>query len=170
MTRPLKLRLVKPEAQEPSPKAIDVQFLEGLLGYNARRAALVAIDLFLERMAVFGLRPVDFSVLCIVHDNPGLTSRQICDALNLLPPNLVGLVASLEKRGLLRRSPHPTDKRALGLSLSAAGKKLMVAARKTVAELEAEVAGPLTLAERATLLRLLQKIYRPASPGVPRNG
>jgi DNA-binding MarR family transcriptional regulator len=160
MTRGQSLRLVKAGSEAMSEKPVDMQFLEGLLGYNARRAALVAIDLFLERMAVFGLRPVDFSVLCVVHDNPGLTSRQICDALNLLPPNLVGLVASLEKRGLLKRSPHPTDKRALGLTLSAAGKKLMTQARKTVAELEAEVAGALSPSERTTLLRLLQKIYQ----------
>ncbi|HNC06725.1 MAG TPA: hypothetical protein PLS38_10540, partial [Solirubrobacterales bacterium] len=37
---------------------IDTSFLESLLGYNARRAALTIIEAFLERMSVYGLRPV----------------------------------------------------------------------------------------------------------------
>ena len=45
-------------------QGIDTSFLESLLGYNARRAALTIIgEAFLERMSVYGLRPVDFSVL-----------------------------------------------------------------------------------------------------------
>jgi len=55
------------------------------LGYNARRAALTIIEGFLERMAEFGLRPVDFSVMSVIQHNPGVTSRQLCAALNLLP-------------------------------------------------------------------------------------
>ena len=45
---------------------VDTGFLETLLGYNARRAALTIIELFLERMAIYQLRPVDFSVLSLV--------------------------------------------------------------------------------------------------------
>ena len=71
---------------------VDTRYLQTLLGYNARRAALTIIEGFLERMAEFGLRPVDFSVMSVIHHNPGVTSRQLCAALNLLPPNLVGLV------------------------------------------------------------------------------
>ena len=42
---------------------VDTSYLQTLLGYNARRAALTIIEGFLERMAEFGLRPVDFSVM-----------------------------------------------------------------------------------------------------------
>ena len=56
---------------------LDTTFLESLLGYNARRAALTIIEVFLDRMAVYGLRTVDFSTLSLVAHNPGITSRQL---------------------------------------------------------------------------------------------
>jgi DNA-binding MarR family transcriptional regulator len=144
----------------PSVETVDATFLEGLIGYNARRAALTVIDVFLQRMAVYHLRPVDFSVLSLVVHNAGITSRQLCGTLGILPPNLVSLVTALEKRGLIERMPHPRDGRATGLHATAAGLKLMRQAERTAAELENDAAKRLTPSEKRTLLRLLHKIYR----------
>lgn len=138
---------------------IDTSYLETLLGYNARRAALVIIEQFLKRMAVYDLRPVDFSVLSLITHNPGISSRQLCSALNILPPNLVGMINTLEKRELIVRKPHPSDGRVVGLHLSDAGGKLMKNAEQTAKELENDAASKLTATERKTLMRLLQKIY-----------
>ena len=129
------------------------------MGYNARRAALAIIGEFLTRMAPYGLRPVDFSVLSLITHNAGITSRQLCTALGLLPPNLVGMVNALENRELIVRQPHPSDGRATGLHLSAKGSKLMQDAEKTAAQLEADATARLTPAESKTLIRLLKKIY-----------
>ena len=138
---------------------IDTTYLETLLGYNARRAALVIIELFLKRMAVYDLRPVDFSVLSLITHNDGLSSRQLSNALNIQPPNLVGMINSLEKRELILRKPHPSDGRVIGLHLSNQGRKLMRDAEQTAKELEEEASAKLTTTERKTLMRLLQKIY-----------
>lgn len=138
---------------------INTRYLESLMGYNTRRAALSIISVFLERMAVYDLKPVEFSVLSLVMHNPGITSRQLCAALNILPPNLVGLVQSLDQRGLIVRLPHPHDGRAMGLHPTSAGTALMHKAEKTASELELEVTQRLSAAERDTLLQLLQKIY-----------
>lgn len=138
---------------------VDTSYLESLIGYNARRAALAVIEVFMARMAPYDLRVVDFSVLSLVTHNPGITSRQLCTALGILPPNLVAMVNSLEKRELIARKPHPRDGRAMGLHLTASGSKLMRDAEHTAAALEAEVASRLSASETKTLLRLLQKIY-----------
>ncbi|MBL0423157.1 MarR family transcriptional regulator [Ramlibacter sp. AW1] len=143
----------------PSVEQVDTSYLEGLLGYNARRAALAVIDIFIERMAPYGLRPVDFSVLSLIRRNPGITSRQLCASLGILPPNLVGLVNALEKRELIRREPHPRDGRAMGLHLTGAGQKLAQDAERTATELESQAAGRLTPTELRTLNRLLKKVY-----------
>ena len=146
----------------PSPAVdkVDTSYLETLLGYNARRAALAVIEVFLVRMAVYGLRPVDFSVLSLITHNPGITSRQLCTTLGILPPNLVGMVNALEKRNLIARQPHPRDGRAVGLHLTAVGQKLMRDAEATAAQLESDVAGKLTPAELRTLMKLLKKVYQ----------
>ena len=149
-------------ADSPSSEAaVDTTFLESLLGYNARRAALTIIEVFLDRMSVYGLRPVDFSLLSLVSHNPGITSRQLCAALGILPPNLVKMVADFDKRGLILRKPHPTDGRAIGLHLTVDGRKMMREAEATARDLEDRVAAPLTPAERETLMILLRKIYKP---------
>src|SRR5512133_774541 len=105
-------------ATAPAVDKVDTSYLETLVGYNARRAALAVIEVFLERMAVYDLRPVDFSVLSLITHNPGITSRQLCTALGILPPNLVGIINALAKRELVARRPHPTDGRATGLHLT----------------------------------------------------
>jgi len=138
---------------------VDTGYLQTLMGYNARRAALSIIELFLERLAPYGLKPVDFSVMSTIQHNPGVTSRQLCAALNLLPPNLVGLIQSLESRGLIDRRPHPHDGRAVGLHATPKGQALMVQAEQTASDLEIEKTAKLTPAQRKTLLALLQKIY-----------
>jgi DNA-binding MarR family transcriptional regulator len=168
MRRPRGARKTLPATSTPGSGApaedtsarLDTSYLETLLGYNARRAALAVIAVFLQRMAPFGLRPVDFSVLTLIAHNPGITSRQICAALDILPPNLVGMIKSLQKRGLIVRKPHPTDRRALGLHLSAEGKHLQKDAQATATDLEHKVSGAITTEELNQLNHLLRKVYR----------
>lgn len=148
------------QAQPAAVEEVDTAFLETLLGYNARRAALAVIDVFVQRMEPYQLKPVDFSVLSLVRHNPGITSRQLCGALGILPPNLVGMVNTLEKRELIERLPHPRDGRAMGLHLTERGDKLMRDAEKTAADLEADFASRLSAAELRTLIALLKKVYR----------
>jgi DNA-binding MarR family transcriptional regulator len=142
-----------------SVERVDTSYLETLVGYNARRAAVTLIEVFLQRMAVFELRPVDFSVMSLIFHNPGITSRQLCTTLGILPPNLVGMVSALEKRGLILRERHARDGRAMSLYTTEAGAALMRDAEKVAANLEVEQTGRLTVTERNTLMRLLQKIY-----------
>ena len=144
----------------PHVDTVDTQYLESLVGYNARRAALAIIAQFIPRMAPYDLTPVTLSVLSLVAHNPGITSRQLCSTLNILPPNLVGRVAQLEKRGVIERLPHPHDRRAAGLHLTPEGETLVREAELEVSALEEDATSRLTAAERRTLMRLLQKVYR----------
>jgi DNA-binding MarR family transcriptional regulator len=162
MPRPSKNTSAKAEPAAPGngkSDRLDARMLEALVGYNARRAWLIISGVFAERMAPYGLKQIDFSVLSLLAHNPGATSRQLCNALDILPPNLVSLVATLDSRGLIERKPHPHDGRAVGLHLTEAGDKLIREAEQTVTQLEADASARLTARERETLIRLLQKIY-----------
>lgn len=138
---------------------IHTAHLEALLGYNTRRAALHIIGAFMQNMAAFDLRPAEFSVLSLIRHNPGITSRQLCAALSILPPNLVVILKQFEKRGLIDRKPHPTDGRAIGLSLTEKGDTLVAEAEEVSAASDLSSTQSLTAGERKTLTRLLQKIY-----------
>jgi len=151
------------QAIEPPPDASNeaggTAYLETLLGYNASRASHTLISHFIRGVGSFDLRTVDFSVLSVIGRRPGVTSRQLCQQLNVLPPNMVVLLRELDKRGLIERQPHPTDKRAVGLLLSTRGKALMKKAEQAASAADLEGSANLSPTERKTLTRLLQKIY-----------
>ena len=139
---------------------VDASFLESLLGYNARRASLSLVGVFVESMERFDLKIVEFSVLSLIGSNAGITSRQLCQQLAVLPPNMVGMIDALGKRGFLERRPHPRDGRATGLYLSAAGRELVDAADPELKSREAQSIAHLSEMEQTQLRELLQKLYR----------
>jgi len=138
---------------------IDTSFLRSQVGYNARRAALHIIDVVVQRLAGYDFKVVEMSVLSLLAHNSGLTSRHVCAALNIMPPNLVGLVARLERRALIERRPHPSDGRAIGLYPTEAGMKLITDVEGIIAQAEIDATSRLTTTERQTLIALLQKVY-----------
>ena len=71
-------------------------YLETLMGYNASRAAHTMVSHFMRGVRQFDLRTVDFSVLSVMAHQPGVTSRQLCQLLNVLPPNMVVLLRDLD--------------------------------------------------------------------------
>ena len=148
-----------PAASRSGSERLDNGFLETLVGYNARRAWSQISTVFSDRMAPYGLKQVDFSVLSLLAHNPGATSRQLCATLDILPPNLVNLIATLDSRGLIERRPHPRDGRAVGLYLTSAGEKLTREAEQAVQQAELDASAKLNARERETLIRLLQRLY-----------
>ena len=152
---------VRPDARQATaaPEALDASMLERLIGYNARRASIAIGNAFYERMAPYGLKRPDFSVLVLLAHNPGATSRQLCATLDILPPNFVRLISALDRRGLIERRPHPQDGRAVGLYLTPQGCALAAETEAQVAEMEEAFVAGLTAKERATLRRLLRRLY-----------
>lgn len=153
-------RKPKEEVTNVSSEAGGTEYLETLLGYNASRAAHTLVSHFIRGVGSFELRTVDFSVLSVIGRWPGVTSRQLCQQLNVLPPNMVVLLRELHKRDLIERQPHPTDGRAMGLLLSTSGKALIKKAEKAASAADLQGTPHLSAAERKTLESLLQKIYK----------
>lgn len=138
---------------------VDQSALQILVGYNCRRAYLAILEHTIQLMAELNLRRTWFAVLVLLHHNPGVSSRRLCEVLGVQPPNLVGLVASFEERGLIERRTDPDDARAIGLYLTPAGRKLMSRIEREVHRAEIEATSMLTDKERETLNRLLVRIY-----------
>lgn len=54
-----------------------------------------------------------------------VTQRALSDAMRVTPRNVTGLVDALESQGLVARRPHPTDRRATLVDLTAAGNNVV---------------------------------------------
>jgi DNA-binding MarR family transcriptional regulator len=62
------------------------------------------------------------------------TMRELAERIAADPPYVTTIVDDLEARGLVRRSPHPTDRRSKLVTLTAAGRRLAAKADKILDE------------------------------------
>jgi DNA-binding MarR family transcriptional regulator len=69
-----------------------------------------------------GLTRARAEVMWRLHQKGSATQRELSDALRCTPRNVTGLVDALEAAGLVARSPHPTDRRATLVTITAQGR------------------------------------------------
>jgi len=107
----------------------------------------------------------DFAVLeALLHKGP-LPVNEIGKKVLLTSGSITVAVDRLEKRGLVERRAHGTDRRARIVHLTREGKKLITRIYGDhAADMERLASSSLTVAERKTLISLLKKIgYEAAS-------
>jgi len=138
---------------------IDRSDLFDLLGYSCRRAHTQIFGHAAACLAAHDLPPGWFTVLILLARNPGLSSRRLCQALGVKPPNFVALLVEFEARGLIERRMHLHDRRTHGLHLTPAGRKLSKRVREEIISAEREATSMLNDDERKTLLSLLRRVY-----------
>ena len=142
---------------------IDMSQLESLIGYNARRAALHIIDDFNAHLRETALKPVDFSVLSVIAHNANISAHVICKGLDLWPPNIVGILKSLEERKLITRVVSASDNRQISLSATRTGKALIKKAEQLAAQSDLRATQSISADERTQLIGLLKKVYQAQS-------
>ena len=80
---------------------------------------------------------------------------------------MVSLIDELEAKGLAKRRPHPNDRRAREVVLTAKGRRVRERGRQMASQVEDEVLGGLSAADRRELLRLLRLAHGSAPPQPP---
>jgi len=142
-------------------KTIDLGPLPELTGYVLRRAQLAVFQDFFAAFAAFDIRPAQFSVLTVIERNPGLTQSQVAAALGIKRTNFVGLLDTLERRGLAERRPAARDKRSYALYLTAEGAALMRKLKPVLKAHESRMIARVGEDGRDRLVELLQEIAAP---------
>ena len=132
--------------------------LPSLPGYALRRAANATAAELAGRLAEFGLRQSDVSVLILIAENPGVTASAIGRALDIQRANMVPLLNRLEDSALIERAP--IDKKSLGLDLTSHGRARLAEARAVVEAFEAELIARVPAAHRPHLLPALEALWR----------
>ncbi len=92
-----------------------------------------------------------------------LTPRELADVERVQPPTMTKIVAKLEDRGLVQRTPHPTDGRQVILAATEGGRAVLEQFERARNEWLASRLAALTEEERDTLRRaadILQGIAR----------
>jgi DNA-binding MarR family transcriptional regulator len=108
-------------------------------------------------LAPLGLRPRHLVALTVMRDHGPSTQQDLAGLLNIDRTNLVGLLNELEGAGHVERRRSPEDRRRHIVVLTAAGRARLEAAEDALAEVEDEVLGNLSGAEREALYGLLKQ-------------
>ena len=105
-----------------------------------------------------GLKTREYSVLSLAAAGIDPSQRELGLFLGMDPSQVVSVVDTLEKRGLVRREVDPRDRRSRIVTVTAEGEQARNAGWAVARRVDAELFSPLDEAERAELLRLLAKI------------
>ncbi|WP_439102789.1 MarR family winged helix-turn-helix transcriptional regulator [Congregibacter sp.] len=81
-----------------------------------------------------GITAPQLMVLRAVNANDGLTATEVANAVSLSQATITAIVSKLEERGLLYRERSNVDKRRVHVSLTGAGREVLLEAPKPLQE------------------------------------
>ena len=138
------------------------------IGFLLSQVGAASASKFAELIRPLGLSPSHAGILWLLARSGGLSQRQLCSRLSILPSRLVVLIDELEERGLVQRADDPTDRRSYAIRLTAKGLKTMSALGEAARRHSDEMSKGLTGDERKCLAELLAKVAdnQGLTPGV----
>ncbi len=146
------------------PPNTDATEFAGQLFFRLWRASHTRIA---ERLESVGLTPASFGVLNLLGKRDAAIQQEIGKAMGIDPSTMVALLDGLEEAGLVTRRPHPDDRRAREVAVTAKGRKALERGRKLNDEVEDEVLKGLSMTERRQLLGLLRQALVSSPPQPP---
>jgi DNA-binding MarR family transcriptional regulator len=127
-------------------------------GFLLARVGLVATKQFSERIAELGLTVRRWAALNVLDAEGPNTQQFLGRCAGIDPSSMVATVDDLEARGLVERRPHPSDRRAHALNMTAEGREVLAHARRVAREAQDELLAPLSAEERQDLHELLTRL------------
>src|SRR5436305_3879310 len=99
-----------------------------------------------------GLTTALFALLNVLGAREGAIQQELSSVMGIDPSTMVSLIDELETKGLATRRRHPQDRRAWGVTITARGRRTLERARGLALQVEDDVLGGLSAAERRRLL------------------
>ncbi len=125
----------------------------------ALRAAYLALHRRSEaQFAKCGVTADQFVLLATLARGDSLTQRELARRMPSDPSTVRAMLVLLEKRGLVRRDPHPSDSRARTAALTAAGKRKFQQAFAAGEAIRTQMFADLQPGDGETLVRLLNQV------------
>ncbi|MBC7752901.1 MAG: MarR family transcriptional regulator [Moraxellaceae bacterium] len=127
-------------------------------GYCLNKATVLLRTLMNQEMQAFNLTTVDLALLKIIEEGELISQIQLGDQLGIDKASMVKLIDSLEKRKMVERLTHPSDRRVKNLQLTKMGKKTLGNCQKAKLRAEKKFFQPLNLAEEKAFREIIKKL------------
>jgi DNA-binding MarR family transcriptional regulator len=141
----------------PAELVSSTAFLLGRVGMAVKMRVI-------DELGQAGCGGYGYGVLVMLGEGAQETQAGIADALGVDRSQLVGVLDTLEKDGLVERKRDPNDRRRHAVSITAEGKRQLVRLRATVKEIEESVLEPLDAASRKALHEALFRVAANLDP------
>ena len=134
---------------------------------DVARAMRTYID---QRAREHGMTRAQWGVLLRLERQEGMMQAEMAETLEIQPISLARLIDRLCEQKLVQRRPHPTDRRANRLYLTAKGRATLAQLAPLGREVSAEVLASFDEAQTVELLQTLLRIKRNIRKSVTANG
>jgi DNA-binding MarR family transcriptional regulator len=123
-----------------------------------RRAHQIAVALFMDEAATFGVTPVQFAILNALMDSPGQDQVSLAARVAFDAATSGSVIGRLETKGWVRRQADPLDRRRKRLWITPQGRAVALQMKRAATNTQKRLLAPLEAAEREQLTTLLGKL------------
>ncbi|WP_419805969.1 MarR family winged helix-turn-helix transcriptional regulator [Terriglobus sp.] len=106
------------------------------LGYLLKRAQHALRTSIDDQLSPLGLTTAQYNLLSAVAFEPGISNAALARMAFVTAQSMQGVIANMEKQGLLRRVPHPTHGRIRRNELTRRGAEILAKAHKVLIGIE----------------------------------
>jgi DNA-binding MarR family transcriptional regulator len=139
-------------------------------GYLINHLARIFAQALAREIKPLGLAPGQFMVLLVLWHEDGLTQRDLVSRLDVEQATLANTLARMERDGLVRRAPHPSDGRAQVIRLTARARQLEAAATKAADGINRRMLAAIPASERPGFVDNMRRVIAAATGPGERTG
>jgi DNA-binding MarR family transcriptional regulator len=141
---------------------------EPRISYAVARLERAVRAAIAERVGPHGLTTLQYTTLSVLerHGAP-LSNAQLARRAYMSPQSMSEVIDALEKKGLIRRNPHPNHGRQLPATLTAKGRRVLVDCERMVDEMEGVMLADLTARQQTAFREALKSAVRALAAGFP---
>jgi len=126
--------------------------------YLASQLAKVFGRSLLQRAIKLGFSPGQFPILLELWSEDGLTQKQLLERVDIEQATMANTLSRMERDGLVERRPHPSDKRAQLIFLTAKASDMRAEAIEAAMATDSELLKDFRNFERELLLEYIRRI------------
>jgi MarR family transcriptional regulator, transcriptional regulator for hemolysin len=138
--------------------------LDDLLTYRLAVAGRLLRGWVDARLAAEGVGGQGLGLLLRLVEQDGLTQIELARRQRVEAPTVCRMLDRLVRDGLVERHPHPADRRASRVLLTAEGRRAAERGMAIVADLERRAFAGLEPEERDLLMALMERVIERAQP------
>lgn len=153
------VRPVRAVPRDAEASILDQQATQSL-GYLARYAHRAFVKALARELEPHAILTTHWSVLRVLWETEGLTQVELADRMRVEKASLTGVLADMERSGLIARVRNADDRRKINIALTARGRRLKSEVLPVAAKINRRATRGMSDTEVVQLRRSLAKLIR----------